>query len=349
VSQPSRQAFRAFLAQSAAGAADGTAGRLVEIRPLFDRGPVPLLVRATVADVDLAGWAAERTDWIRSRLLAHGGVLFRDFAVSTVADFQRLVALFDEAPLAYADQHTPRTHVDGGVYTSTEYPADHHVPLHSENSKNREWPRKVWFYCQTPAATGGETPVADNRRVYELVPARLRQRFEERGVQYVRNFGQGVGVSWQQAFQTADQAAVERICLASGTEFEWRSGGGLRTRSAAHAVMTHPQTGERLWFNQAHLFHSSSLRADVRDALRATLSPPDLPSNALYGDGTPIDDAEVAAIVTAFKQATVVPPWRRGDVHLLDNMLLAHGRRPYAGQRRVLVAMAERYQRDGSP
>jgi len=351
LNQPSRQAFQVFLAQRArTGAVPDTTAEMVATGPMFDGQPVPLLVRATVADVDLAGWAAERTGWIRDRLLAHGGVLFRDFTVRAVADFRRFVALFEQRLLAYTDQHTPRTHVDGGIYTSTEYPAAHHVPLHSENSKNRGWPRKIWFYCQVPAATGGETPVADNRRVYALVPPLLRGRFEERGVLYVRNFGQGIGLSWQQAFQTEDRADVERSCAAAGVEFEWKPGGGLRTRAVAQAVTTHPDTGEPLWFNQAHLFHSSSLRADVRAALRATLAPQDLPSNALYGDGTPIEDGEIGKIVAAFDAATVVPTWRRGDVHLLDNMLLAHGRRPYTGERRVLVAMAERYSAgEGSP
>jgi alpha-ketoglutarate-dependent taurine dioxygenase len=31
--------------------------------------------------------------------------------------------------------------------------------------------------------------------------------------------------------------------------------------------------------------------------------------------------------------------WERGDVLLLDNYLVAHGRNPYEGPRKILVAM----------
>ena len=32
--------------------------------------------------------------------------------------------------------------------------------------------------------------------------------------------------------------------------------------------------------------------------------------------------------------------WERGDVAVIDNMLASHGRTPFDGERRVLVAMA---------
>ena len=69
----------------------------------------------------------------------------------------------------------------------------------------------------------------------------------------------------------------------------------------------------------------------------------DLPRNALYGDGAPIADAELDAVRAAIRSSTVSFPWQRGDILILDNMLVAHGRHAFSGERRIVVAMARRY------
>ena len=42
-----------------------------------------------------------------------------------------------------------------------------------------------------------------------------------------------------------------------------------------------------------------------------------------------------------FYDCAVSFAWRRGDVLMLDNMLVAHGRATFKGDRRVVVAMAQ--------
>jgi len=308
---------------------------------LLGGGPLPLVVEPADEHVDLLAWVEGRREFLDESLREHGGLLFRGFGVDSPEKFDGFVNAFSSRLMGYLDQHTPRTRVSQNVYTSTEYPADHHVPFHSENSKNHVWPLLLWFCCVHPAERGGETPVADNRRVYELVDPEVRAPFEQKGVMYVRNFGEGVGRSWQTAFQTESRAEVEGYFREAGVEFEWKGGDRLRTRHVCQGVARHPQTGAPLWFNQAHLFHVSSLAEAARESLLSMFREEDLPSNAYYGDGSPIEPAALAAVRAAFARAEVVFPWERGDVLMLDNMRVAHGRRPYAGARKILVAMAE--------
>ena len=82
-----------------------------------------------------------------------------------------------------------------GVYTSTEYPAHQHIPLHNEQAYTRDWPMKIWFYCLQPALEGGETPIADSRAIYRDMPQSIRERFVEGGLMYVRNYGNGIDVA----------------------------------------------------------------------------------------------------------------------------------------------------------
>jgi alpha-ketoglutarate-dependent taurine dioxygenase len=303
----------------------------------------PLIVQPNNSDIDLTGWVKNNREFIDTNLLKHGGILFRGFDVDSIKSFDEFTKAIDPVQLEYMDQHTPRTRLNGKIYTSTEYPSEHVVPFHSENSKNHAWPMKIWFYCVQPAAQGGETPIADNAKVFELLSPAIRERFVEKKVMYVRNFGEGVGLPWQTVFQTTERAEVEAYCREAGMEFEWKDENRLRTAHVCQSVARHPRTKKMLWFNQAHLFHISSLEASARESLLSIFKEHELPSNAYYGDGSPIEDSVIEEIREAFKQASVAFPWQARDILMLDNMSIAHGRKPYSGTRKVVVAMAESF------
>jgi len=303
--------------------------------------PLPAVVQATTPGLSLRGWVAENTALVKERLRAAGGVLFRGFDVGSPEAFEESVKALSGQLLEYTYRSTPRRRVSGNIYTSTEYPADRSIPLHNEMAYSQAWPMKLWFYSVTVAASGGDTPIADSRKVYARIPAAVRDSFERRRVMYVRNYGAGMDLPWQEVFQTTDRADVERLCRETGIEWEWIGADDLRTRQVCQAVATHPETGERVWFNQAHLFHVSSHDAEVRDLLLAQFGEAGLPRHACYGDGGAIEPEALAAVREALEAETIRFPWQRGDVMLLDNMLTAHGRGPFGGERKVLVGMAE--------
>ena len=304
---------------------------------------LPLVLRPQVDDFDLLGWVRDSHDFIDQQLLKHGGILFRDFEITDEVKFEQLVRAFSPNLIDYLDQHTPRTRLSEAVYTSTEYPADHYIPFHSENSKNHVWPLKIWFCCMKPADSGGETPIADNRKVFQRLDQRIKERFIRNNVMYVRNFGEGVGLPWQTAFQTNDRNVVEDHCRRFGMEFTWKDNNRLKLRHVCQAIAHHPITGEAVWFNQAHLFHVAGLDAPVRESLLDLFAEEDLPSNAYFGDGSRIDDSIIDEIRECFREVAVTFPWQARDLLMLDNMFVAHGRKPYAGARRILVAMADAY------
>jgi alpha-ketoglutarate-dependent taurine dioxygenase len=314
---------------------------LVRAEQLEQGGPLPLVFKPNFPNLDLAEWAKSQRQLIQSRLTEHGAILFRDFNINSVEKFRRFTQSVSPTLLKYKERSTPRTEVGGEIYTATEYPADQQIPLHNENAYSFEWPLKLWFVCLQPAQQGGETPIADSRRVTRLLDPKIKERFVQKKVMYVRNYGEGIDLSWQTAFQTADEAAVEEYCRRAFIDFEWREGGRLRTRQVRPATALHPLTGETIWFNQAHLFHTSSLEPSLREALLAVVREEDLPRNAFYGDGSPIETSILDEIRGVYQDAAVTFPWREGDVLMLDNMLTAHGRTSFKGPRKVLVAMAE--------
>jgi alpha-ketoglutarate-dependent taurine dioxygenase len=202
---------------------------------------------------------------------------------------------------------------------------------------------KLWFYCERPAERGGATPIADGREVLRRLGAGLKERFRREKVMYVRNYGDGMGLSWQTAFQTTRPAEVEAYCRKASVDFEWKGDGRLRTRQVFDTIVAHPRTGEEVWFEHAAFFHVTSLPPAVRDALLKEFREEDLPSNTYYGDGTPIEDSVLEEIRGAYEQSAARFDWQRDDVLLIDNMLTSHARDPFAGERKIAVAMSELY------
>jgi len=304
-------------------------------------GEIPLIVMPRRPMV-LLDFAEEYAQSLESVLVEHGAVLFRGFGVSgesvLAALFERLWA----PPLPYIYRSTPRTDLGKGVYTATEYPASQEIPMHNENAYQRNWPMRLGFHSVLPAASGGQTPLADVARVTAHIGAELVSEFRERQVSYSRNYSDFIDLPWQTVFQTQCREEVEAFCRDHEIDFEWTND-GLRTRQICQVTAIHPATEEELWFNQAQLFHISSLSAEMAASMIELFGVDGLPRNAYFGDGKPIPERAIAHINSAFAREKIVFDWQKDDILLLDNMRVAHGRKPFIGSRRVLVSMGVPY------
>jgi alpha-ketoglutarate-dependent taurine dioxygenase len=306
-------------------------------------GGLPLVVTPQVTEIDGAAWVAANRPWVDARLLEHGGVLFRNFRVSSPAGFDAFARASCQTLIEYGERSSPRTAIHGRIYSSTEHPASEEILLHCEQSYTLEWPTRILFCCLEPAARGGRTPLAAIRQVTSAIPPSVLEEFSHRGVMYVRNYGGGVGLSWQEAFQTDDRDAVNAYCERMAIDVEWLDDIRLRTRQVRAALRPHPVTGEMLWFNHALFFHVSSLKPATRDSIVAGIPEGDWPQNTYYGDGGPIADQVLDRLRDAYSRSTVRFDWERGDVLLLDNMLVAHGREAFEGPRRIAAALGDPY------
>jgi len=314
----------------------------VSIRPIRPGWEFPVCIRRQRHDISLTQWICDNHDLVASELSHRGAILFRDFNVTTVDEFDGAARAVHPTLVEYSEASTPRPEYKSKIYVSTQYPKYHEIQAHSELSYTNAWPMKALFMCVQPSLEGGETPLADNREILGRIAPRLRKKFREKGVMYVRNYGEGLIVPWQTAFGTNEREVVEQFCRTnSPMTCEWKSDGGLRTRQVRHATVNHPDIGDECWFNQALHFHIDGLGHEIASDVRENYCDDDLPSNALFGDGSSITAVELAQIGQAIARSSHYVPWERGDVMLLDNVLMSHGRNRFVGDREVVAAFVE--------
>jgi alpha-ketoglutarate-dependent taurine dioxygenase len=288
---------------------------------------------------------AMQRERLASDLRRHGALLFRGWATRGLDEFSAFVAAFSGgAPLfGYAGGASPReTLSSAGLYSSTEYPPSMTLSLHNELSYAGVHPRRLFFFCRTAAREGGETTLADSRRILAAIDPAVVEEFRARRLRYIRNLSPvpGSGYGWPDAFETADRAEAEARCRRIGADFEWRERGVLRVSQIRSALAVHPETGEEVWFNQADGFHPSALSPSAyAEQLALCGSEDNFRLNVTFGDGGAIELAALAHIRAVLAAQTVGHRWREGDVVVLDNYLAAHGRAPFSGPRKIALAM----------
>ncbi|MFV3381362.1 MULTISPECIES: TauD/TfdA family dioxygenase [Pseudomonas] len=314
---------------------------LVSFAPLFEAG-FPLLCTPNVPGVDLVAWAAQNRALIQQQLHRGAAILFRGFDVAGIDQFNQCIDAISGGALQYLFRASPRTQITGqfNIYSSTDYPAGERIFPHNEHSYSPVFPLHLYFYCDTPSETGGETPLGDTRLILDRIDPQVREAFARKGILYVRNYGDGMGLPWQTVFQSEVRSEVEAYCAQIGVQAEWKPGNRLRTRQRGPAVVRHPQTGERIWFNHGTFFNALTLPDSIRDNLLREFGPLDLPQNTFFGDGTPIGDDVVRHLQQIYRDVMVEFAWQKGDVVLLDNILTVHARNAFTGRRKILTAMA---------
>jgi alpha-ketoglutarate-dependent taurine dioxygenase len=286
----------------------------------------------------LVSLCQENRELFQRELLHYGALLFRGFGVKEASSFENVVRSFSGKELLnYAGGVSPRIEFGGGVYSSTEYPPEFTISLHNEMSYTSNFPSEVYFCCVIAPEVGGETPIGNSRSILKNIDPKVVEEFKRRKIRYERNLqgDAGTGYSWQDAFETTDKSLVENYCREIGTEYEWKPDGGLRLSEVRPATARHPETGEEVWFNQAEGFH----RSNVEPENYMNRNEDDFRLNSRFGDGAPLDVAKLNHIREVQRNEMIIFQWQEGDVLILDNMLTAHGRMPFSGARKIILAM----------
>ncbi|WP_455351426.1 TauD/TfdA family dioxygenase [Streptomyces sp. SYSU K217416] len=302
-------------------------------------GKPPMLRIETT--VDAVSWAAEQRDALRAVVAEHGSVLVRGLGLRDAAETGAVLQRLAAGPLTEQEAFAPRETYADGVYSSSKWPPNQPMCMHHELSYRLEFPGLMLFACVSAPTKDGATAVADSPTVLDALPTELTGRFEREGWLLTRSYNDEIGASLAEAFGTEDRGTVESYCRANAIEFEWQPDGGLHTRQRRSAVVRHPVTGRRCWFNQIAFLNEWTMADEVREYLLDVYGADGLPFNTRFGNGDPIGEDVVQLLNKVYEANTSRESWQAGDLMLVDNIRTAHSREPFEGPREVLVAMAD--------
>lgn len=307
--------------------------------------PYVLAFPASISREEFVEWYTSHRNEVEEALMKSGALLVQGVNIDSVAAFGAIASAVEEEFTDYIDISYQRRRLSSNVYISTEYDAAFPIKMHNELSYARYWPSRLWFACIIPAATGGETPLADSRAILRTLDDAIVEEYTSKQVRYVRNLhsGQGLGPSWQETFKTTDRKKVEQYCSREEMKWHWKADGGIKLEAIRPPVQKHPKTGESVWFSVAELYHPSHFDEEYYQALLKMVDgdEEELPLYSSFGDGTKISNEMVAEVISTIEKQRRLRTWEQGDLVIIDNMLTSHGRMPYTGERQTVVYLCK--------
>ena len=300
----------------------------------------PVVLEFPGGEVD--AWLAGTAGNIEKALDDAGAVLLRGLPVASAREFDDVVAVFDLPVFSYEESlsNAVRINHTSRVFTANEAPPDVEIHLHHEMAQTPISPSRLFFCCISPAEAGGATPLCQSELLLaafsEQHPAWTRA-LREKGLRYVTRMpsendeSAGQGRSWKSTLDVASRGAAEARLTELGYDFMWQPDDSLRTVSPVLPGVIKVGEDRESFFHQllAAYLGWPGVREDPASALS-------------FGDGSTIPVEMLEALAALSGEFTHDLQWQAGDVAIVNNRLIMHGRRAYAGSRKreVLVSMA---------
>jgi len=291
---------------------------------------------AAETSVPLSAAIVEGRDVLLAAVAREGALLFRGFPVASAEDFDAVVGAFGLAPFSYADSlsNAVRVELTPRVFTVNEAPPEAIIHLHHELAQTPSAPTHLFFFCERAPAKGGATMLCRSDLLFEALEAErpsFARACAEKGFVYTVRMppgddaGSGQGRSWRRTFGVADREGACKAMERLGYTGTWCAGDWLEAASPVLPAVRMLGDGRRSFFNQLIAASAGWARGEGT-------------APVVFGDGTPIDPEDVRAAIRLAESIGVDLDWQAGDVAVVDNRRVMHGRRHFQGERRVLAA-----------
>lgn len=243
-----------------------------------------------------------------------GAVLFRGFGMEP-GGFAAFTDRFSSSTLGRLHMAQNRREVAEDKGTSTVNLGMQHVGPHAELGYSPQRPDLLWFACVRPSAGGGQTTLFDGIKVWERLPDPLREKFARTDLLY--SFGAAGRDDWPLFTGVpADRArTLELLAAERGVSYTI---GDDETIAIDYRV---PAAGPSR-FQGVPAFSNSIV--------------PSLSGGVSFADGTPLRSSDGLSILRVCDDLMTPVDWQKGDILVIDNSRMMHGRLPFSDPSREI-------------
>ena len=228
------------------------------------------------------------------------------------------------------------------ILTVTGHTQGFSIPLHGEMYYLKHRPSILWFYCDNPPRKGGATTVCDGVQIFNNLSPQTQSFFESNSIQYIRYLSDG---DWQTAFQTDDIDEMQRFCAANDTQVTINPEDGSVSTSFTTSALNRTSGTEKKSFINNILnifvaewaFNSGWVKQNLGSDVGSQC-----PMVVRVGEGTPLPSEIYQEVTETAERLTVNMDWQKGDILMVDNTRVMHGRRETNdSDRSIFVRMGE--------
>jgi alpha-ketoglutarate-dependent taurine dioxygenase len=254
-------------------------------------------------------------------------LLFRGFHGGTET-FKRFTERFSTNFVSYVGGAYSREMINGDktLLSVTGGKQNFPVPLHGEMYYRKHKPDIIWFYCATPALTDGETTICDGIQIYDELSASTQKLFATQRIKYIRTYP---AQAWQKIYQTDDLTFVEKVCSDNDMQWSVNPERSITTKYVTSAIRESRDGNHKVFINNILPVVAQEQQGKNSSLVR-------------FEDDSKIPDEVISELKQVTAQLTYLVSWQKGDILMVDNTRLLHGRKSFSDtQRDIYVRLCE--------
>ena len=242
----------------------------------------------------------------------HGILLFRGFEENfeTFVEFSNSLS---EDFIDYTGGVFKRKQINNNPTVLSVNDFKDRIKLHGEMYYQKEHPSMLWFFCAQPPIKNGQTIVCDGKEFYNELSNTLKTLFRHKCLKFSGTLDKDV---WQARFKTDNIDKLKNICSNNNIQVK------INDDLSINQVYTCPAVYPSLC-GTYQIFINSLLPAKEIN-----------PNVVSFDDNSEISKDIMSELNEIADRITVEINWQKGDILMIDNNRIMHGRRAVSDNER---------------